>query len=105
MPEKCFVNNIFGGGVFICRRPVVTPNGFCAYHAELPLGQGLELTWMEWFKVWFIRKPSNLWRAIMCAPSRLVYWYRLRKVPKCAIKTCSDKALCGTLCPDHYYVL
>lgn len=106
--SHCGINDALGGGVFVCRRPL-SPEGngsYCAYHGGWPHnGSRLELTWREWFKVQFIRRPRNAIHYIrqLYRDLRLA-WY-LRKHPKCDVPRCQDKALSvsGGKCVDHYY--
>lgn len=74
---RCGINDVFGGGVFVCGRPVV-PDGngsYCAYHGGWPHNKArLELTWRAWFLARFVYGPRNVLLHI-----RGTYWkLRLR---------------------------
>jgi hypothetical protein len=104
----CGINDALGGGIFVCRRPL-SPEGngsFCAYHGGWPHnGSKLELTWREWFRVQFIRRPRNVvWRLREIYRRFRLMWH-IRKHPKCKIPKCSEKALSpkGGKCIDHCY--
>lgn len=76
--RDCGVNDALGGNIFVCHRPLVpTGNGsYCAVHGGWPHnGSRLSLTWPEWFKAWFWRRPVNLARELR---SR----WRLRSFPE-----------------------
>ena len=106
MTDTYFVNRIFGGGVFVCRRPVATENGFCAYHGDSTALDDVELefTWREWLKVQFIRRPKNAARRLRRFYGDLRLVWRLRHHPKCNIPECQEKAMnvSGGKCIDHY---
>lgn len=107
-PDKCFVNYALGGGVFVCRRPPKPGgNGFCAFHGEKKANDpdlGLELTWREWLRVWFIRRPRNILRWIRERPRKIRFWWWTRKNAPCAF--CSNKSMLEEngrrVCFDHY---
>lgn len=101
---ECHVNKIFGGGVFVCRKPATTKNGFCEFHGNQTAATlDLELTWREWFKVQFIRRPQNAARVLRSLPRKIRYWWYTRNFPKCEL--CTDKAMSkdGGRCIDHTY--
>jgi hypothetical protein len=102
---RCFVNQIFGGGVFVCKRPVATANGFCAFHGKPnAITADLELTWRAWLRKHFIFGPRNLWRAVRLAPRQIRFWWSMRKHPLCTIQGCEDRAMYakGGKCINHY---
>lgn len=103
--RKCGVNDALGGGIFICRRPVATTNGFCDFHAQQDARTlELELTWRAWLKKYFVYTPRNIWRAIRLTPSRIRSWWWLRRYPFCEVAGCEERSFSihGGPCVDHF---
>ena len=105
--SRCHVNEWGGGGLFVCRRPVATKNGFCEFHGSKSIGdkdQGLELTWPAWFRAKFIHQPQNIYRAIRAWPRQIRFWWWTRKNPPCHF--CGARSMVEEegkrVCWDHY---
>lgn len=104
--DRCHVNDIFGGGVFVCRRQLAPGgNGYCEYHGrQNAITLKLELTWRAWFRVQFVRRPLNLWRWIRECPRKIQFWWSTRNNPPCAF--CQNKSMVTEhgkrVCFDHY---
>lgn len=104
-PDRCHVNQILGGGIFVCHRSVATSNGFCEFHGgQTAQTLDLELTWREWFKMWFFRIPYGGVRRFLRFPHDIRFWWRTRKNPPCAY--CRNRSMITEhgkrVCFDHY---